>query len=79
MLSPSEFAKELGLGIDERTVRRWAEKKVLPAEDTATGHHRISALLVPALQQLAKDGVALNARTLRGRFEQSPQEDRPPT
>jgi DNA-binding transcriptional MerR regulator len=76
MLSPAQVAEELG--IDERTVRRWAAADVLPAEHTPTGHHRLSAALVPALQQLIRDKVPLNARTLRGRFEQfaQVQEDR---
>jgi hypothetical protein len=78
MLSPAQVAEKLG--IDERTVRRWAAADVLPAAHTPTGHHRLSASLVPALQQLIRDKVPLNARTLRGRFDQSvqPQEDRRP-
>lgn len=67
MLSPSEFAKELG--VDERTVRRWAAAGVLPAEHSLTGHHRLPASLVPALQALIAAKVPLNARTLRGRFD----------
>jgi hypothetical protein len=82
MLSPAQVAEELGIPGLERTVRRWAAADVLPAEHTPTGHHRLPATLVPALQQLIKDKVPLNARTLRGRFEHfaKPQEDRqPPT
>jgi excisionase family DNA binding protein len=79
MLSPAQVAEKLG--IEERTVRRWAAADVLPAEHTRTGHHRLPASLVPALQQLIRDKVPLNARTLRGRFEQFAQlqEDRQPT
>ena len=77
MLSPAEVAKKLK--IDERTVRRWAATNVLPAEHTLTGHHRLPAWLVPELQQLIRDKQPLNARTLRGRFTQSPQEDRQKT
>jgi hypothetical protein len=71
MLSPSQVAAELG--IEERTVRRWAAAGIVPAEHTPTGHHRLPATLVPVLQQLIKDKVPLNARTLRGRFDQQPQ------
>jgi excisionase family DNA binding protein len=74
MLSPAEVAKELG--IQERTVRRWAADDVLPAEHTPTGHHRLPASLVPILQQLIKDRVPLNSRNLRVRFsQQSPLEE----
>src|SRR3954453_22607136 len=66
LLTPGEVARELG--IQERTVRRWAADDVIPAEHTPTGMHRVPASLVPALQQLIKDRVPLNARTLRGRF-----------
>jgi excisionase family DNA binding protein len=70
MLSPAEVAKELG--IQERTVRRWAADDVIPAEHTPTGHHRLPASLVPVLQQLIKDRVPLNSRNLRVRFSQQP-------
>lgn len=78
MLSPKQVADELG--IEERTVRRWAAADILPAEHTPTGNHRLPASLVPALQQLIRDKVPLNTRTLRGRFDQSvqPQEGRQP-
>jgi hypothetical protein len=82
MLSPAEVAEKLGIPELERTVRRWAAADVLPAEHTPTGHHRLPAALVPALQPLIRDKVPLNARTLRGRFEHlaQVQEDRqPPT
>jgi excisionase family DNA binding protein len=58
------------LGVDERTVRRWIEAKVIPAEDTVAGHHLVSESTLQALQQLVRDKVPLNARTLRGRFSQ---------
>jgi excisionase family DNA binding protein len=74
MLSPAEVARELG--IQERTVRRWAADDVIPAEHTPTGHHRLPASLVPELQQLIKDRVPLNSRNLRARFSQlSPVEE----
>ena len=78
-LSPAEVAKKLR--VDERTVRRWVTAGVIPADHTAAGHHLVSVSTLEALQQLAKDKVPLNTRTLRGRFEQfaQPQEDRPPT
>lgn len=69
------------LHVDERTVRRWISAGLIPAEDTVVGHHLVSESTVRALQQLVRDKVPLNARTLRGRFEQfaKVQEDRPPT
>jgi hypothetical protein len=65
------------LHVDERTVRRWISARLIPAEDTVVGHHLVSESTLQALRQLVRDRVALNARTLRGRFEQC-QEDRPP-
>jgi predicted RNase H-like nuclease len=67
-LSPAQVAAELG--VDERTVRRWVTAGVVPAEHTPAGHHLLSLSVLRALQQLARDKVALNARTLRGRFNE---------
>jgi hypothetical protein len=69
------------LRVDERTVRRWVTGGVIPADHTAAGHHLVSMSTLRALQQLARDKVPLNTRTLRGRFEQSAQrqEDRQTT
>lgn len=74
--SPAEVARKLH--VDERTVRRWVTAGVIPADHTTAGHHLVSVATLQALQQLARDRVPLNARTLRGRFEQI-QEDRQPT
>src|SRR5205814_8306769 len=63
-LSPSQVATELG--VDERTVRRWVTAGVIPADHTAAGHHLVSVSTLRALQQLARDRVPLNTRTLRG-------------
>ena len=78
-LSPSQVASELG--VDERTVRRWVTAGVIPADHTTAGHHRVSVFTLRALQQLVSEKVALNTRTLRGRFDQDAQrqEDRQPT
>src|ERR1051326_1249839 len=70
-LSPAQVARELH--VDERTVRRWVTAGVIPAEHTAAGHHLLSPSTLHALQQLAKERVPLNTRTLRGRF--GPQHD----
>jgi len=70
-LSPSQVASELG--VDERTVRRWVTANLIPADHTVAGHHLIAPSTVRELQQLIRQRVPLNARTLRGRFE---QEDR---
>jgi len=67
-LSPAQVAAELG--VDERTVRRWVTAGVVPSESTPAGHHLLSLSVLRALQQLARDKVALNARTLRGRFNE---------
>jgi excisionase family DNA binding protein len=67
MLSPAQVAAELG--VDERTVRRWIEAGVVPAERTTAGRYRVAPSVVPTLQRLGKD-MPLNARTLRGRFEE---------
>lgn len=70
-LSPAQVAAELG--VDERTVRRWVTAGVVPAEHTPAGHHLLSLSVLRVLQQLARDKVALNARTLRGRFNEEVQ------
>ena len=70
-MSPAEVAG--ALGVDERTVRRWVVAGVVPAEHTPAGHHLLSPSVLRVLQQLARDKVPLNARTLRGRFEQQSQ------
>jgi hypothetical protein len=67
-LSPAQVADELG--VDERTVRRWVTGGVVPSESTPAGHHLLSPAVLQQLQQLARDKVPLNARTLRGRFNQ---------
>jgi hypothetical protein len=74
-LSPAQVADELG--VDERTVRRWVTGGVVPSESTPAGHHLLSPAVLRQLQQLARDKVPLNARTLRGRFNQEgpPQPD----
>lgn len=72
-LSPADVA--LALKVDERTVRRWAAADVIPAEHTTAGHHLISESTLHALQQLMRDKVPLNTRTLRGRFGQLPLEE----
>jgi hypothetical protein len=74
-LSPAQVADELG--VDERTVRRWVTGGVVPSESTPAGHHLLSPAVLQLLQQLARDKVPLNARTLRGRFNQevAPQPD----
>jgi hypothetical protein len=79
LLSPADVARKLR--VDERTVRRWVTAGVIPAEHTTAGHHLVSVSTLQALQQLAKERVPLNTRTLRGRFEQfaQVQEDRQPT
>jgi hypothetical protein len=67
-LSPAQVADELG--VDERTVRRWVTGGVVPSESTPAGHHLLSLAVLRELQRLARDKVPLNARTLRGRFNQ---------
>ena len=67
-LSPAQVAGELG--VDERTVRRWVTGGVVPSERTPAGHHLLSPAVLRQLQQLASDNLPLNARTLRGRFNQ---------
>jgi hypothetical protein len=71
LLSPAQAAREIG--VDERTVRRWAAAEVIPARHTVAGHHLVTASTVRALQELSRSGVPLNTRTLRGRFEQPQQ------
>jgi hypothetical protein len=68
VLSPAEAAREIG--VDERTVRRWAAAEVIPVRHTVAGHHLVMASTVRALQELSRSGVPLNTRTLRGRFSQ---------
>ena len=67
-LSPGQVAAELG--VDERTVRRWVTSGVVPSESTPAGHHLLSPAVLRQLQQLAREKVPLNARTLRGRFDE---------
>ena len=66
LLSPAQAAREIG--VDERTVRRWAAADVIPVRHTVAGHHLVTASTVHALQELSRSGVPLNTRTLRGRF-----------
>ena len=76
--SPAGVAAQLK--IDERTVRRWVATGLIPADETtATGHYFVSESTLQVLQQLVKAKVPLNARTLRGRFDQQSliQEVRP--
>lgn len=76
MLSPAQAARELG--VDERTVRRWAATDVIPVRHTVAGHHLVASSTVRALQALSRSGVPLNTRTLRGRSLQLEEERTPP-
>jgi len=53
------------LGVNVRTVSRWAAENVVPAKFTAAGYARFPESVVPALLELSRRGVPLTAKRIK--------------
>jgi predicted site-specific integrase-resolvase len=53
------------LGVNVRTVSRWAAENVVPARFTAAGYARFPESVVPALLELSRRGVPLTAKRIK--------------